>query len=101
ILLANNSITANNYEEATRYIDELMKLAPNNVEAVILKTNMERRIQEEENRIAAEKVAAEKAEAEKANRLTYTKYHNRRYGFTITYPNYLIMGEPSTNGDGQ
>jgi tetratricopeptide (TPR) repeat protein len=96
ILLANNSITASNYEEATRYIDELMKLDPNNVETNTLKTNMERRIQEEEDR-----VAAEKAEAEKANRLTYTKYHNSRYGFTITYPNHLIMGEPSTNGDGQ
>jgi len=111
ILLANNSITASNYEEATLYIDELMKLDPNNIEANTLRTNMDKRIQEEEDRVAAEKVAAEKAEAEilaaekaeaeKANRLTYTKYHNSRYGFTITYPNHLIMGDPPSNGDGQ
>lgn len=35
-----------------------------------------------------------------AERLTYKDYYNNRYKFSIKYPDNLIKGEESTNGDG-
>lgn len=35
-----------------------------------------------------------------AERLTYKNYYNQRYKFSIKYPDNLVKGEESTNGDG-
>ncbi|WP_312459060.1 hypothetical protein [Proteiniclasticum sp.] len=96
----NDSISMKNYDEANKYIDELLKFDETNTEASSLKQSLEKKIQEEKDKAEAERVAAEKVEAEKANKITYKKYHNERYGFTISYPDYFIKGEPPANGDG-
>ncbi len=96
----NDSISKSNYDEANKYIDALLKFDETNMEANSLKRSIEKKIQEEKDKAEAERVAAEKAEAEKANKITYKKYHNERYGFTISYPDYFIKGEPPANGDG-
>jgi hypothetical protein len=101
-------VSEKNYTEAQKLIsdlkqDESTKTGFDRFSEEVNK--LEITINEEiKKQMAAEEAAKEKARIEaerKKNQISWSTYHNGRFGFTINYPKDWILGPEPTNGDGR